>query len=150
MKKEHLKLAKQEEEHLEALLSKGGIRESTRKRAMGLLELHKGRTFIEVQKLLKVSYPTVLSWARKYKSEGLAILEDKARAGRPIGISGEERAKIAALAGSPPPEGHSRWSLRLLSAKVVELGIVDSISFKQVGNILKKMDLSLTVKGNPE
>jgi len=75
-------------------------------------------------------------------------LNDKPRPGRPIGLSGEDRAKITALACSDPPAGYARWSLRLLADKVVELEIVESISFKQVGNILKKMNCSLIGKDN--
>ena len=59
-----------------------------------------------------------------------------------------ERAKVTALACSEPPEGYARWSLRLLADKLVELEYVESISFKQVSNILKKMNCSLTEKNN--
>ena len=56
----------------------------------------------------------------------------------PLSISGEARAKITALACSSAPEGYVRWSLRLLADKVVELDFVDKISYKTVGEILKK------------
>jgi hypothetical protein len=55
---------------------------------------------------------------------------------------------VTALACSEPPEGHARWSLRLLADKLVELEHVDSISHKTVGEILKKTNLSLTSKDN--
>ena len=95
-----------------------------------------------------MSYPAVQAWGKKYKLEGLGFLEDKPRSGRPIGISGADRAKITAIACSTPPDGRARWSLRLLADKLVELEIVESISFKQVGNILKKMNYSLIEKDN--
>ena len=53
-------------------------------------------------------------------------------------------AKITAIACSKPPEGRARWSLRLLADRVVELDIVESISYVSVHNILKKTNLSLT------
>ena len=130
------------------MLSKGSQKVRKQKRAQCLLELHRGKTYKEVQEQLNVSYVTVFNWAKKYKSGGLEFLDDKPRPGRPVGLSGEERAKITALACSEPPEGYARWSLRLLSDKLVELEIVESISFKQVGNILKKMNCSLTEKGS--
>ena len=126
------------------LLSKGNLKARKQKRAYGLLELNKGKTYKAVAELLDSINVTVASWASKYKGEGLAFLEDAPRSGRPIGLSEVERAKITALACSTPPEGYARWSLRLLADKLVELEIVDSISFKQVGNILKKMNCSLT------
>lgn len=62
----------------------------------------------------------------------------------PAKITGETEAKIIALACSAPPEGRTRWTLRLLSERAVELEIVDSISYVQVGRVLKKTNLSLT------
>ena len=53
------------------------------------------------------------------------MLYDKPRSGRPVGLSGEERAKVTALACTKPPQGYARWSLRLLSDRLIELDIVD-------------------------
>jgi biotin operon repressor len=53
-------------------------------------------------------------------------------------LDGEQEARlIATRLGSPPP-GYANWSLRLLAGKVVELGIVASISHETVGRTLKK------------
>jgi putative transposase len=68
----------------------------------------------------------------------LTCLHDAPRSGRPIAIDGTQRAKITALACSDAPEGHARWSLRLLAEKVVEAGICDQISHTFVGDVLKK------------
>lgn len=144
MKKQHIELPEPDHQYLLDLLSKGSLKVRKQKRAQTILELNRGKTYVEVQKQLNVSYVTILKWSNKYKTEGLSFLDDKPRPGRPVGLSGEERAKITALACSDPPEGYARWSLRLLSDKLVELEIVESISFKQVGNILKKMNCSLT------
>lgn len=53
-------------------------------------------------------------------------------------IDGEQRAKITALACRKAPEGYERWSLRLLADRVVELGYCAHISYKYVGEVLKK------------
>ena len=148
MKKQHLTLSDSDKVYLENLLSKGSLKVRKYKRAYALLELNHGKTFGEVARSLDLAYQTVSGWSKKYKSEGLSFLDDKARSGRPVGLSGEDRAKITALACSTPPEGYARWSLRLLADKLVELEIVESISFKQVGNILKKTNCSLTEKDN--
>jgi len=148
MKKQHVKLSRKDQSHLESLLSKGSLKVRKQKRILGLLELNRGKTYESVVELLQVTRPTVKSWSDKYKEEGLFFLNDKPRPGRPIGLSGEDRAKITAIACSDPPAGYARWSLRLLADKLVELEIVESISFKQVGNILKKMNCSLIGKDN--
>lgn len=54
-------------------------------------------------------------------------------------LDGEQEARIIALRLGTPPKGYANWSLRLLSRKVVELGIVDSISHETVRRTLKKM-----------
>ena len=138
MKKQHVKLKEAEADYLKKELSKGTIAIRVYKRMQALLYLNGGKTYQEVSDLLSVSYPSVLKWSKLYRESGLDFLKDRARSGRPRGISETDRAKITALACSEPPEGYARWSLRLLADKLVELEIVESISFKQVGNILKK------------
>ena len=62
----------------------------------------------------------------------------------PPKCTGDVEARIIELSCSEPPEGRSKWTLRLLSEKSVELKIIDSISHMQVGRILKKTNISLT------
>ena len=62
----------------------------------------------------------------------------------PPKITGEVEAHIIATACSEPPAGCARWTVRLLANKVVELGFIDSISFKSVQLVLKKQNISLT------
>jgi hypothetical protein len=54
-------------------------------------------------------------------------------------LDGEQEARIIALRLGAPPKGYANWSLRLLSRKVVELGIADSISHETIRRTLKKM-----------
>jgi hypothetical protein len=53
-------------------------------------------------------------------------------------LTGEQEARIMATRLGPPPRGYANWSLRLLARKVVELGIVDSVSHETVRRALKK------------
>ena len=59
-------------------------------------------------------------------------------------ITGDVEAHIIALACSPVPEGYVKWTVRLLADKSVDLNYIDSISFKSVQRLLKKLNLSLT------
>ena len=79
--------------------------------------------------------------ARILSREGRA-LERKRRETppRPKILDGEAEAKVIALRQGDPPKGYANWSLRLLAGKVVELGIVDSISYETVRQTLKKTD----------
>ena len=144
MQKQHLKLSEADYEYLSNLIAKGSLKAKLFKRATGLLELHRGRTFQEVAKITGVVHQTVSTWSKKYHLDGLSFLEDKHRSGRPQEIDALQRSKITALACSTPPEGYKRWSLRLLSDKIVELQYCEEISHSEVSKILKKMNLSLT------
>ena len=53
-------------------------------------------------------------------------------------LDGEQEAHIIALRLGAPPKGYANWSLRLLSRKVVELGIVESVSHETIRRSLKK------------
>jgi len=138
MKKQHVQLSDEDREKLEELVSKGELRAKVYRRAFGLLELDRGKTYTAVSKTLQVTIPTISGWAAKYRETGLAVLHDKPRSGRPPVIDGNQRAKVTALACSEPPEGYANWSLRMLADKVVELGYCEHISHTEVGQILKK------------
>jgi transposase len=97
------------------------------------------KTDKEIAAKLDVSEATVVRTRRRYTEAGLDAIEEKPRSGRPPEISGDARAQITALACSDTPEGFGRWTLRLLADKAVELEFVESISYKTVGEILKKM-----------
>ena len=53
-------------------------------------------------------------------------------------LDGKQEAQVIAMRLGSPPKGYSNWSLRLLAQRVVELGIVDSISHETVRRTLKK------------
>jgi hypothetical protein len=53
-------------------------------------------------------------------------------------LTGEQEARIIATRLGPPPKGYANWTLRLLARKVVELQIVDSVSYETVRRTLKK------------
>lgn len=138
MVKSHVVLSAADKEALEGLLHQNAIKSKVLKRVMALLALDKGNTIAAVQDQLGLSYPTVAKLIGAYQQQGLGCLEYKKQPGRPPVIDGVQRAQITALACSEAPEGHSRWTLRLLADKVVELGYCGAVSHMQVGRVLKK------------
>ena len=138
MKKPHITLSATDREMLTMLLKKGHLGAKQYKRATGLLELDRGKSLTAVAATLGVSYVTVSSWRDGYRREGVTVLYDKPRSGRPIEIDGGQRAKITALACSEAPAGHARWDLRLLADKAVELGYCEHLSHTHARTILKK------------
>lgn len=138
-KRQILQLTEQDRSSLTSILSKGksSAREQTRARVLDLL--HREEHPEQIAEILQVGVATVYNLQKRYLKEGLeAALSERPRSGTPPVITGEQKAQITALACSDAPEGYARWTLRLLSDKAVEFGIVDSISYKTIGEILKK------------
>ena len=138
MKKQHIKLKDQDHRYLTKLLSKGQLPARVARRINGLLLLNQAMTLNVVANQLAVHPRTVAAWRDKYQQNGLALLTDQPRSGRPPEFDGELRAKITALACSETPAGRSHWSLRLLADKAVELEFCEQISYSKVREILKK------------
>jgi putative transposase len=134
-----IKLRKTELRSLTNILTRGATAARTQTRARILNLLHRGEHPEKISSMLQVSVQTVFNIKRRYLADGLeAALIDRARSGRPVQIDGAQRAKITALACSTPPEGHARWSLRLLADKAVELNYCEHLSHNAVKEILKK------------
>ena len=138
-----LHLTEEQRLQLERLTRTGSAqaRTQTRARVLLLTDRSQGqcRTDRQVADALGCSRTTVIVTRRLYVREGAAAaLYDKARPGAVPKITGEIEAKVTALACSDPPEGHARWTLRLLADRAVELGYVESISHVAIGERLKK------------
>lgn len=85
---------------------------------------------------------TVENVRLRFVTDGLEItLEGKKRQNPPTPklLDGEQEAKIIATRLGTPPKGYGKWTLRLLARKVVELEIVESISYQTIRRTLKKM-----------
>ena len=79
------------------------------------------------------------NWRKQAVEQGpLSLLERKPSVGPAPKLDGEQEARLTKLACSPAPQGYTRWSLRLLAERLVELQIVDSICRETVRQALKK------------
>jgi transposase len=146
MKNAHLSLSDQDREKINQLLAKGELSVRVTKRCMALLALDRGQSYAEVAPLVGLSYGTTRKFGERYRAEGLSLIHDKPRSGRPPVITTIQKAKITALACTEPDEAHSQWSLRMLADRAVELNYVEHISHSEVGKILKKTSSSRTEK----
>jgi hypothetical protein len=89
---------------------------------------------------LDVHPATVQRIRRQYVREGLRATLERKRPDRVYdrALDGNQEAHLVALACSVPPDGHARWSLRLLADTLVGLEVVDTISHATVRRTLKK------------
>ena len=116
------------------------------KRAQALLQLATGQSGYAVAAQVGFCVQTVYQLATRYRQHGLEVaLGEGARPGGLVRFDGVVRAHITALACSEAPAGHSRWTLRLLADRVVELEVVDAISHESIRHVLKKTNCSLIV-----
>jgi transposase len=97
---------------------------------------------------LGLSVSTVERVRRRFVEEGVdAALSYRPGRGRKLKrLDGEKEAHLLAIACSEPPQGRERWTLRMLSDKMVELNYVESISHETVRQTLKKMKSNLGKK----
>ncbi|QNE42215.1 helix-turn-helix domain-containing protein (plasmid) [Hymenobacter sp. NBH84] len=115
------------------------------RRAQALLALATGIGQQAAGKAAGLSRQTVSQLRSRYEQAGWqAALTEAPRRGTPARFDGPQRAAVTALACTPAPTGHSRWTLRLLADKAVELQLVDSISHETVSQVLKKTNCSPT------
>lgn len=135
------------------LTSSGTISARVMKRAQVLLLSDRSqgecRSNNAIMEALGVSETLILSVRKRYDEEGLkAALYERPRPGAVPKITGDVEAKIVAIACSDPPDGHAKWTVRLIADKVVELEMLDSISHVSVHGRLKKT-LSSLGKSHP-
>lgn len=98
----------------------------------------------EVARVLKIGVRTIDRVKKRFVEEGFeAALENRPTSRVYDRIAdGEVEAHLIALSCSKAPEGFSKWSLRLLADKMVELKYVDDISHETVRRVLKKTNLN--------
>ena len=104
-----------------------------------------GMTDEEIARSLRVASATVERVRRRCVEEGTdaALGRREQQCRRPKKLDGAAEAHLMALACGEPPEGRARWTLRLLSERLVECEIVDSIHPETVRKALKKTRSSL-------
>lgn len=140
-------LTDEEGEQLHQLLRRG--KPSARKvtRARILLKANEGLSDSQVAQALDVGTATVWRVRKRFVEEGLErALNERPRPGQRPKLDGTQEAHLIAVACTKAPEGHARWTLRLLADQAVELGLAESLSYETVRQVLKKRTQALAEK----
>ena len=151
MKKYKVMLEKDEKDNLESITQRGNHKSQKVINALILLNCDEGgfqdhsMKNKDVAAVLKVSMRKIDRVKKRFVEEGMEIALNGRKGERVYKkkADGDFEAHLVTLSCSEPPEGFSRWSLRLLADQVVELNYVDSISYETVRRVLKK------TKSNP-
>jgi transposase len=144
-------LTQEEREELETLTKRGKTHAKRFVQARALLLCDAGDNgpawkVEDVAEALGITSRTIEHLKKRFVESGLeAAMERKSRAKPPrdIKFDGAFEARLIALACTDAPEGRTRWTVRLLADKAVELNYAESVSPMSVQRTLKKTNLSL-------
>ncbi len=139
----------EERDELSAITSKGVHTSQKVINALILLGSDEGEhqtdrsTNADLARVLNISTRKINRVKKRFVMEGFDAALTRKKPDRVYDrkIDGDLEAKLIALSCSEPPEGYSRWSLRLLADKAVELQYIDSISHESIRQTLKKNEL---------
>lgn len=144
-----VRLSEQERAELESMVKKGKGSAFLIRHAQILLHsdvcVGGSQSAAAIARLLHCQENTVYEVRKRLVEQGFkAALERKKRETPPTPrlFDGEAEARLIALACSSPPEGRARWTLQLLSDRVVELNIVPHCTANTIHEVLKKTNSS--------
>ena len=154
MNKYLVTLTEEERIELKSISSKGKHRSQKVLNALILLGCDEGsfqqkRSINQdIATVLNVSIKKIDRLKKRFVEKGLEIALNGTKGQRAYEkkADGEFEAHLVALSCSEPPEGHVRWSLRLLADTVVELQYIETVSHETIRQVLKKTSSSLGKK----
>ncbi len=134
-----INLSDEERQALLEMTHKGQIKARQMKRAMILLKANDGFSDPQIMSALNVSRPCVERIRKRFVMGGMEkALNEDPRPGQRRKLDGRAEATLVATTCSQVPEGYEHWTLRLLAGKMVELEIVEAISYETIRRTLKK------------
>jgi hypothetical protein len=142
----HVYLTQEDRSQLTELIKSGSCSARVQNRARILLLADRSeqgdsrpRTRQQISEATMTCLPTVIRICRLYVTQGRkAALQERPRPGKAPKLTGEAEAHLVAFACSAPPEGATRWTLKLLREKLIADGHVESISQVALHQRLKK------------
>ena len=138
-KKYIVDLTAEEREHLLKLIGSGKTAARKINRARILLKADEGFKDKAIVVALNTSRCTVERTRKRFVEGNLdKALNEDPRPGQRTKLDEKAEAHLIAIACSDAPGGRDHWPLRLLANKLVELDLVESISYEAVRQRLKK------------
>jgi transposase len=139
MEKHKVTLNEKERRKLVAIVTKGRNKASYIQRAHILLKSADGKTDAEISHWLYISESTVRRTRIRFSEAGIdAALEDETSEEQAPLLNEQQEGRLVAITCSAPPDGRERWTLDLLTKRLIEEGVVENISVESVRLLLKK------------
>jgi transposase len=143
--KHEVRLTEAEQAYLRTLLGQGAASARLLTHARILLKADHsdtgpGWTDAAIAGALDVGLSTVARVRQRYVAAGLTAALERNGPARVYErkLDGAVEAHLIALACSAPPAGHARWTLRLLADRLVQLSVVEAVSYETVRRTLKQ------------
>jgi transposase len=149
--KNSIELTQEQRSQLEEVISKGAAKARKIQHAQVLLKIDSGKdgpnwSDEQVKEAFGVSSSTIWRMRQRFLAQGMEdTLNRRPQPERPDKrkVTGEQEAQLIALACTEAPTGYSRWSIRLLTKKAIELEIVEEVGRETIRLVLKKRTQTL-------
>jgi putative transposase len=152
----NIDVTKKDRQELRSLL-KGGIQQvRVVLRALALLQLAEDASAPQVAKTIPLTQQAIRRLGHRYQKAGLeGALYEKQRPGAVEVLDGNQRQRIVAMVCADPPEGRSRWTVRLVAEEAVKRKLVPRVGRETIRVLLLNHDLKPwreknVVRGRPQ
>ena len=131
-----------DQKELKTLLN-GGIQQvRVVLRALALLQLAKGNSAPQIAGVVPLTPQAIRKIGHRYLDEGLdRALYERQRPGASELLNDQEKQRIIAMVCAQPPEGHARWTVRLVTEQAVKKKLVPRVGRETVRILLQSHDL---------
>jgi putative transposase len=137
-----IKVAKKDEKELKKLLTGGVQQVRVVLRAMVLLQLARGLSAPRIAEVVPLTPQAVRKVGHRCREDGLErALYDKERPGAAGLLDDNQKQRIVAMVCGPPPDGHARWTLRLMVEEAVKRRLVPRVGRETIRVLLLDHDL---------
>ena len=137
-----IEVAPKDDKELRRLLSGGVQQVRVVLRALALLQLAEGLSAPQVARLVQLTPQAVRKIAHRYRTAGLErALFERPRPGAAEVLDSAQKQRIIAMVCSEPPEGHARWTVRLVTEQAVKRKLVPRVGRETIRILLQSHDL---------
>lgn len=149
MKEHIIHLKEEDRQRLQELVQSGTRPVQVARRAWVLLKSDEGLLDKEIAEHLNCTDRMIRNVRKRFCTGSLDdAIFDAPRSGAPCSFTPKQQQQVIALACSDPPEGRTRWTLKLLCKYAVKKGFVKSVSKSEVALWLKEHDMKPWRKKN--
>jgi transposase len=135
-------VSQRDQKELKTLLGGGVQQVRVVLRALALLQLSKGASAPRISESVFLTPQAIRKIGHRYAKAGLdAALYEKPRPGAAEVLSEQEKQRIVAMVCAEPPQGHARWTVRLVTEQAVKRRLVPKVGRETIRILLQSHDL---------